>query len=76
MDVLEKWFYVTFQEVVKLQKLPITANANESCPLTLYSVTAQMMPSKEDGLCKQAVLGSNSDLTEYQQYDPSQAAQL
>lgn len=67
MDVLENWFYITFQEVAKLQRLSITANANEWCPLALYSMAAQMISSKEDGLCKQAVLGSNSVLTEYQQ---------
>lgn len=75
MDVLEKWFYITFQEVEKLQKLSITANANKWCSLALCNMTAQMISSRADGFCKQPVLGSNSYLTEYQQQDPSQAAQ-
>lgn len=68
MDVLEnneKFFYITFQEVWKLQRISITANAREWCPLALYSVAAQMITSIEHGLCSQTVLGSNSSLTAY-----------
>lgn len=68
MDVLEnneKIFYITFQEVGRLQRISITANAREWCPLALYSVAAQMITSIEHGLCSQTVLGSNSSLTAY-----------
>lgn len=45
IHILEKWFYITFQELAS-PKEPLTANADEWCSLTLCTMVAQVISSE------------------------------